>query len=423
VASRRERELTRGELLRAGAAFAVAGPHRYSRVALKHELRILQWAHPTPGYDTWLARRVARWGERNDARVTVEHVNSTELGARARAEIATRTGHDLVQFLSAPTAFQNETAALNEAVEEVSRRLGAPAPVARGTAYNLRTRRWFGFPDHFVPVAAVRRLDVWPDGPATWQEVGTRAPRLRRRGTPVAIGLANELDSSAANVSMLLAFGGALQPSGRLRARPALDYLNAIADLYNRGMPREVLDWNPASNNLLLAAGRASLIVNPLTALRSQPAGRLGLSPLPAGPAGRLSVPHSVGIYVLWRFSPNRELAQRFLVDQQLAYREHLVRSGFLNVPAWPAAAGGFERMRALAGERLAPIVEAARHTVGAGHPGPTNGAVQELLDGFLVQSAARAVAQGRRTAAEAADDAATQAEAVFAKWREAKLI
>jgi multiple sugar transport system substrate-binding protein len=422
VAGGREPELTRGALLRAATVFAVAGPHRFTRVGLRHELRILQWAHPTPGYDDWLARRAARWGESNDARVTIDHVNSTELGARARAELATRTGHDLVQFLSAPTAFQLDTASLDDAVVEVSRLLGRPAPVARASAYNPRTRRWFAFPDHFVPVGTVRRVDLWPEPPASWDEVLAAAPGLRRRGKPVAIGLADELDSSAAGLSMLLAHGGGLEPR-RLRSRPALDYLKEIAALYNRGMPREVLDWNPASNNQLLSVGRASLIVNAVTALRSPLAGKLAFAPLPTGSAGRLSVPYSVGAYVLWSFSHNRELAQRFLVDQQLGYREHFVRSGFLNVPAWPAAAGGFGRMRRLAGERYGAVAEAARQTVGAGHPGPTNGAVQELLDGFVVPTAARRVAQGRQTPAEAADDAAKQAEAVFAKWREAKLI
>jgi ABC-type glycerol-3-phosphate transport system substrate-binding protein len=271
-----------------------------------------------------------------------------------------------------------------------------------------------------VPVVAVRRADLWPAAPRHWADVLAAAPGLRRRGRPVAIGLSGELDSNAANVSMLLAQGGSLR---RLRSRETVDYLHAIADLYRRGLPREAIEWSAASNNQLLFAGRASLIVNPLTTLAAaERAGlpfRLRLSPLP-----ERSVPHTVGCYVLWRFSRNRELAERWLVDQQLGYREHFVRSGFLNVPAWTRAVpDGFAGMRRLAGPRYAPAVDAAARTVPAGYPGPTDAAVQELLDAFLLPTAARRVAQGKQTAAEALADAAEFAQTVLRKWREAKLI
>jgi ABC-type glycerol-3-phosphate transport system substrate-binding protein len=418
VTGRCERELTRGALLRAGAAFAVAGPHRFTRRALRHELRIMQWAHPTPGYDAWLARVAARWGERNDARVTIDHVNPAELSIRSRAELATRNGHDLVQFLVAPTAFQLDAGPLDDAVAEVSRTLGVPSAVARGAAYNRHTKRWFAFPDHYVPVAAVRRNDDWPEAPGSWEDVLARASELRRARRPVAIGLSGELDSNVANVSLLLAFGGSL---ARLDTPQTVEYLRFVARLYRTGMPREVIQWNPASNNQLLFAGRASLITNPLTVIRAAErvrlpfADRLGLAPLPGG----VSAPHTTGSYVLWPFSPNRELAERYLVDQQLAYGEHFVRSGFLNVPAWTAAVpDGFAGMRRLAAPRYAAVADAAAQAVGV-----TDGAEQELLDGFIVPTIARRVAQGSISAADAAAQAGKQAEDVYRKWREAKLI
>jgi hypothetical protein len=48
---------------------------------------------------------------------------------------------------------------------------------------------------------------------------------------------------------------------------------------------------------------------------------------------------------------------------------------------------------------------------------------VQELLEAFVLPTAARRVALGRATAAEAAADADAQVRAIFRKWREAKLI
>jgi multiple sugar transport system substrate-binding protein len=390
---------TRRALLQTGSALAFAGPHRFALRELKHELRLMQWAHPTPGYDAWLARAAARWGERNDARVRIDHVNSSELAARARGEATTERGHDLVQLLAPPTAFQHDVVPLNDVAAEVTRQVGAPTAVARASGYNPRTGRWFAFVDHFVPLAAVHRTDLWPVPPRSWEAILAAAPALRRQGKPVAIGLSPELDSNTANTSMLLAHGGRFD---RLRSPQAVAYLRAIAELYRRGMPREVTDWTPLSNNQLLFSGGASLIANPASAIAA--AHRVGLPlELRASPLPGRSIPHTIGCWVLWRFSPNRELAERWLVDQQLAIAAHARASGGLNVPAWgnPNAGG----------------------VVGAGHPGPTNAAVQELLDAFVLPAAARRVALGKVTAEEAAADAEAQAREVFRKWREAKLI
>jgi multiple sugar transport system substrate-binding protein len=384
---------TRRALLQAGAALAFAGPHRFAGRQLKHELRLLQWAHPTPGYDAWLARRAARWGQAHDARVTIDHVNSSELAGRARAELATKRGHDLVQLLAPPTVLQTETAPLNDAVAEVTRRLGKPAPVALGSAYNPRTGRWFAFPEHYVPLAFVRRTDLWRSPPASWQDVVEAAPALGRRARPVAIGLSDELDSTTANLSLLLAHGGRLD---RLGAPPTVAYLRAVTGLYQDGMPGEVLDWTPFSNNQLLLAGRASLIVNPRSVLTAPHRGL----PLAATPLPERSVPHVVACTILWPFSSNRELAQRWLVDQQLDYAAH-ERASRLNVSAWHDDG----------------------RTVAAGSPGPTNGAVQELLESSVLTRTARHVAVGRLTPEEGARQAAAEAEPIFRRWRDAKLI
>jgi multiple sugar transport system substrate-binding protein len=380
---------TRSAFLRSSAAFAFAGPHRHVRHALRDELRILQWAHPTPGYDAWLAAHARAWGERNDARVIVDHANSTDLPLRTRAELVDQRGHDLVQLLAPPTTLQEDVVPMDDVVAEVSRRRGSPSPVARGSAWNPRTRRWFAFPEHYVPLAFVRRTDLLPRAPRSWQEVAARAPGLRRRGHPVGIGFADELDSSTTHLSMLLSHGGRID---RLAGAGTVAYLRFAAGLYRRGLPHEVLDWTPYANNQLLATGIASLIVDPRV-----PA---GARPVAATPAPPRSAPWVVGCTILWRFSKNRELAQRWLVDQQLDYAAHERASGLV-VSGWRDDG----------------------RTLPAGWPGPTNAAVQELVDAFLLTRTARHVAQGAVTAEEGARQAAAAAEPVFRKWREAGLI
>jgi multiple sugar transport system substrate-binding protein len=97
-----ERKLTRKELVkRAGVgvaavglggtaglekAFAFAGPHKYTHKDLKYSLSILQWVHFVPAYDNWLDNTYIKvWGQKNDCDVTIDHINNTELGARAAA--------------------------------------------------------------------------------------------------------------------------------------------------------------------------------------------------------------------------------------------------------------------------------------------------------------------------------------------------
>ena len=354
---------TRRAFLRSGAAFAFAGPHRTTRRALRDELRILQWAHPTPGYDLWLAGRARAWGERHDARVTIDHVSSSDLPGRARAELVGKRGHDLVQLLSPPTTMQGEVVPMDDLVQEVTRRLGAPSPVARGTAHNPRTGRWIAFPEHYVPLALVRRTDLLRARRKLGRRRRGRAA-LRHAGHPVGIGYADELDSSAAHASLLLAHGGRLD---RLQGAHSVDYLRFAAHLYRRGLEREVLDWTPYSNNQLLTSGRGSLIVDPRAPLGARD---VSVSPVP-----RRAAPWVVGCTILWRFSRNRELAQRWLVDQQLDYAAH-ERASRLVVSGWRDAThgggrlpGADERGRAGAARRLRADPDGAARRAGRGHP------------------------------------------------------
>ena len=131
------------------------------------------------------------------------------------------------------------------------------------------------------------------------------------------------------------------------RAQPASDRRGAEDGhrAVPAGMTDEVLGWDDtgSSNNRFLASGRASMIVNAVSALRAIAAQdpalveRIALLSWPAGPAGRRAC-YSAGTYVIWRFSRNQEIARRFLADLAVGYREAFVQSGFYNLPAFPGA-------------------------------------------------------------------------------------
>jgi multiple sugar transport system substrate-binding protein len=89
-------------------------------------------------------------------------------------------------------------------------------------------------------------------------------------------------------------------------------------DLFKNAMTPEVLGWDDSGNNLLLASGAGSFILNPISAYLSskkeiQDACLFSLPP--AGPKGRFMVasgPYSWGV---WNWSKQQGAAQQLIVD------------------------------------------------------------------------------------------------------------
>src|SRR5438876_3684647 len=60
-------------------------------------LRILQWSHFIPAYDTWFDNTFTKaWGDKNGVKVRVDHIPHLELPARMAAEYAAGAGHDII---------------------------------------------------------------------------------------------------------------------------------------------------------------------------------------------------------------------------------------------------------------------------------------------------------------------------------------
>ena len=144
--------VTRAALLRRGglaaaalvsggrAPYAFAGPLRYRGRQLGGSLTIVQWTHVIGGFDTWLAGWPKNWGTLNDVAVTVDHISITRLPALVADEVAAQKGHDIVGFLTPPTAYRDQVidhGAIVRAVERGSARMArwaGRAPTTRGGA-------------------------------------------------------------------------------------------------------------------------------------------------------------------------------------------------------------------------------------------------------------------------------------------------
>src|SRR5258705_4518270 len=82
---------------------------RERAAAQQKTLKILQWSHFVPAYDTWFDGTFAKqWGEKHNTNVVVDHINLVDINTRAASEAQAKKGHDLFMFLSPPAAYENQ---------------------------------------------------------------------------------------------------------------------------------------------------------------------------------------------------------------------------------------------------------------------------------------------------------------------------
>jgi multiple sugar transport system substrate-binding protein len=458
-------ELTRGDLLKRGtaAAFSISmfggltdralgfyGPLKYAHKQLAGELRIMQWAHFVPAYDQWLDNTyVKRWGEANDVEVKVDHINNALLYSTGASQVAAQSGHDLFWFISPPSTFQKQVVPVTDIVQEVSRKLGPMSRVARKSTYNPKTKQFYGFPDDYAPDPVQYRRSYLQEAGVSlnsWESLRQGAPKLKAMGHPVGLGMSNEIDSNMMLTSLLYCYGGFIQNEenrivigqGAPR-RGAIEALTVMRDIYRRGMSDEVFAWTAASNNQAFLAGRLSVALNAISIARSaENSGNTPLSDdtwlasIPRGPHARLGNEHVMGVFVIWKFAKNKAAAKKYLVDQQLGYREHFIRSQYYNFPAWTGAIkGGFKEIRRLSaqdthkprGKYTILTTIAEKYTTNPGHPGNTTPVMDEIYNTFLIPQMFAEVAQGKSTPSEAVADFARKAQGIYRKWRNQGLV
>ena len=448
-----EDEVTRRELLRRaglgtvvlvygglGAKTAAAGAPKFRHRELAGTLKILQWTHFVPAYDTWFDNTyIKEWGRKNDTEVTVDHIDLTQIPGRAAAEVAARSGHDIVQHLSPPAAFEDQVIDHKEIVQEVSRKVGKMGAVGLRSSYNPKTKKYYGFPDNYVPDPVHYRRDLFGElgiAVRTWDDIRRAAPRLREGGHPIGIGMSNELDSNMALMALMMCYGGFIQNRDRrvvLNSKGTREALKVMRDVFKRGMTDEVFAWVPASNNNAYIAGRLSMALNAISIARTLErtnnplADRTGIVPIPRGPFQRMGLEHVMGVYTIWKFAQNKRAATRFIADIQKDYTPHFVNSGFYNFPSFAnGVKGGFKAMRRSAardthrplGKYTVLTTIAEKYTTNVGHPGPANAAIDEVFNKFLIPQMFAEVARDKMTPAEGARSMHREVEKIFAQWR-----
>jgi multiple sugar transport system substrate-binding protein len=321
--------------------------------------------------------------------------------------------------------------------------------VARKSTYNPKTKQFYGFPDDYAPDPVQYRRSYLQEAGVSlnsWESLRQGASKLKAIGHPVGLGMSNEIDSNMLLTSLLYCYGGFIQNEenrivigqGAPR-RGAIEALTVMRDIYRRGMSDEVFAWTAASNNQAFLAGRLSVALNAISIARSaELSGNTSLSDdtwlasIPRGPHMRMGNEHVMGVFVIWKFAKNKAAAKKYLIDQQLGYREHFIRSGFYNFPAWTGAIkGGFKEIRRLSaqdshkprGKYTILTTIAEKYTTNPGHPGNTTPVIDEIFNTFLIPQMFAEVAQGKSTPSEAVSDFARKAQGIYRKWRNQGLV
>jgi multiple sugar transport system substrate-binding protein len=444
---RRARDMiSRRRFLKAAGAAVAAGAvpalscSRGEKTAstAKKTLRILQWSHFVPGYDAWFDGVYTKeWGAKNGTEVIVDHMSTTEINARGAAEAAAQKGHDLFLFISPPAAYENQVIDHKEIVEEVEKRHGKMIPLAEKSTLNPKSGKYFAFSDSFVPDPGNYRIDLWsqvgyPNGPSTWEDLRIGGRQIRERfGNPVGLGLSQEMDSNMALRGLLWSFGGSVQDAdGRpaLRSKETVAALEFVRALYKESMTPEVFTWDPASNNRMILAGRASFVCNAISVTRTaekenpELAKKIGLVPALQGPARRIAAEHVMNCYVIWKFAENIDGAKQFLVDLVDHFQSVFRESEFYNFPCYPTTVPNLDELLAndAKGEpkgkytALSGVLDWATNI---GFPGYATAPIDEVFNTFVVPTMFARVAREELTPEAAVEEAQREVERIFKKW------
>ncbi|HZJ08138.1 MAG TPA: ABC transporter substrate-binding protein [Trueperaceae bacterium] len=465
------RKITRRSFLKmAGMATAAAtvGPS-ILRAQGGGSLRILQWSHFVPSYDTWFDQYAQAWGAANDIDVVVDHINLADLTTTVAAEISAGSGHDLIEIVGAEAGqFEPSLLDLTDVNDEATSRFGDQLEISRNYSYNPITDKFYGVCIGWTIDPANYRRSLWeaaglPEGPSTWADLITYGGKIRdEQGVQLGIGLAQELDSNMAHRALLYSFDSMLQnEEGTIvldEGDPfefALEAVKYMQELYAAAMTPEVFAWNAASNNQALIAGRSSYIMNSISAYRSaqqdvpEIANDVFFGPALAGPRGsNWSNAHVIYNYVIPNHAQNIDPAKQFILDLAENYDQAMYNSKLYNSPSWfnspvsgageyPAVSGASSfadlheawfnddpfRLEGEPEGKLRPLLNATEWTTNVGHPGVTSPAVAEVFNTFVIPNMFARAVRGDETPEQSIRTAAGEARAVFEAWRNRGLI
>jgi multiple sugar transport system substrate-binding protein len=214
----RMRKLSRRQFLgtAAGATAVSAFPHVWIRPAWAQakEVRILAWTHFVPAYDKWYDSFAEQWSAKSGIKVTIDHIPHLQIPAKIAAEVATQSGHDIVQLVGTGTEkWSNALLDVQDAADRIGKKYGGFTPLADNYCKVAADGHYHSIPDFFIDFPGLYRKDLWtevgyPNGPDSWEELHKGGMKLKAKGFPIGIGLAHHDDSRASWRAVMWCHGG-----------------------------------------------------------------------------------------------------------------------------------------------------------------------------------------------------------------------
>jgi multiple sugar transport system substrate-binding protein len=403
-----------------------------------------------PSYDKWFDQFAQEWGQANDVKVTVDHINTAEVPATIAAEISAQQGHDLVEHIASLAQYEPAMLDMTDLVKEASARHGDILDMCRRNSFNPTTNVFYGFCHGYAPDPGNYRKGLWekagaPDGPKSWDDLVSIGGKIKSdQGVQLGIGMSNEIDSRMAAQALMWAFGATVQDEKEnvvINSDKTVAAVEEMAKLFKAAMTDEVFGWNAASNNQLMIAGQASYILNSISAYRSaqtqQPdvAKDIFFTAPIVGPAGKdwaLAHGHAVFIYQIPKYSKYSDTAKEFILHLVDNYADACQQSELYNFPSFPSltpqllAEGGWldnDPFKSDPANKLAVLKGANDWTVNLGYPGPANAAIGEVMNLPIIPNMMARAARGEQTAAESVAQAESEIKPIFEKWKKEGLI
>jgi multiple sugar transport system substrate-binding protein len=430
-------KITGGASLVAGMGPAFLFPERAA--AQQKTLKIAQWSHFVPDYDKWFDNTFTKeWGQKHNTQVTVDHINITEINARAAAEVSAKKGHDLFMFLSPPAAFEQQVLDMTHVYQECEKKHGKKIELAHKSTYNPKTKKYFAFSDSYVPDPGNWYKEWWAEagyanGPDTYDDLRTGAKKIRdKNGHPCGIGLSQELDTSMALRALLWSFGGAEQDEHgnvTINSKQTIEALKYMKALFQESETPEVFTWDPSSNNRAMLAGKTSYVANAISITRqaerehSPMSGHIMVSKALKGPVRRIAAEHVMDCYVVWNFAENKEGAQQFLIDYIDSFHDGFNAGKWYNFPCFPSTVPDIKKEIANDPNADPPtkyqvLGDVLDWATNVGYPGYATAAIDEAFRTWVIPTMFAKVARGDETPENAAKAAEQEYKRIFERWK-----
>jgi multiple sugar transport system substrate-binding protein len=408
--SRRSFLKTTGAGVAAGTLATMLDARRAPAQIKGTTLRILQWSHFIPAYDTWFDNVfVKEWGDKNGVKVRVDHIPHLELPARMAAEFAAGAGHDIIHNGSSilTRLYYKSLADISDVYDAVGKKYGGWIPTA-GPLVQVEGRT-YGMPMFYILLPMLWRKDLFEANnlqpPDTWELARVAARTLKPKGHPTGIQFSQCADANLNWRSLLFSFGAAeSDPSGEnilIDSKETREALKFAKALFDEGMTAEVFSWDDASDNRYLASGVACWIHDAISAYRTTEDTnpdvfkQTQIAMEPAGPNGKRVSVSAANVYMIWKFSKNQQAAKEFLAHFMDSDLEGMKQSRGYNMPY---LLGNAKKPMPIIGAdpKMQILQDFPKIVAFYGYPGPFTTPIQEVVNLFVVPDMFTRVARGQ---------------------------